>query len=64
MEELNYINDPEIKKFIQDNRELKLSDIALKSNTSGEEHIFIVTDANVMPQADTFLHLMKHFKNK
>jgi cellulose synthase/poly-beta-1,6-N-acetylglucosamine synthase-like glycosyltransferase len=42
----------------------ELSDIALKSNTSGEEHIFVVTDANVMPRADTFLHLMKHFKNK
>ncbi|MCH2081124.1 MAG: glycosyltransferase [Saprospiraceae bacterium] len=42
----------------------ELSDIALASNTSGAEHIFVVTDANVMPQEDTFLHLMKHFKNE
>ncbi len=42
----------------------ELVDLASANIPVGNNHIFVVTDANVMPQPDSFRHLIKHFKNE
>lgn len=41
----------------------ELAETALKKNTAGPGHVFLLTDASVMLQPDTLFELAKHFKN-
>ena len=41
-----------------------IADAALEERGQRNDHIFLVTDANVMPQASTLKNLVRHFKNE
>ena len=41
-----------------------IADAALEERGKSADHIFLVTDANVMPEASTLKNLVRHFKNE
>lgn len=42
----------------------EIADAALKQRGERNNHIFLVTDANVMPEPFTLMNLIRHFKNE